>query len=243
MNTKRILSSVVTGLILTGSLAMAAPGNDRARSKAKVRAAKQTTTMTTGGKAAVRTRSFATGGNRAAIRTRSFATGGNRAAIRTRSFATGGNTGVARTRTTSNRSTVYVGGSRYGYSYPYRSYSSYGSYGYGYPYYSYGPSVSFGFGYPYSYGYYPYGYSSYYPYDYTYGYYGYNRSGYGAYANGSVVIQVQSRLARAGYYRGAIDGVMGPRTRYAIQAYERDHGLRADGAISRSLLRNMGLRY
>ncbi len=229
MNTKRILSSVVTGLILTGSLAMAAPGNDRARSKAKVRAAKQTTTMTTGGKAAVRTRSFATGGNRAAIRTRSFATGGN--------------TGVARTRTTSNRSTVYVGGSRYGYSYPYRSYSSYGSYGYGYPYYSYGPSVSFGFGYPYSYGYYPYGYSSYYPYDYTYGYYGYNRSGYGAYANGSVVIQVQSRLARAGYYRGAIDGVMGPRTRYAIQAYERDHGLRADGAISRSLLRNMGLRY
>jgi len=81
------------------------------------------------------------------------------------------------------------------------------------------------------------------PYDYTYGYYGYNRSGYGAYANGSVVIQVQSRLARAGYYRGAIDGVMGPRTRYAIQAYERDHGLRADGAISRSFLRNMGLRY
>ena len=200
--------------MLMGSVAMAAHGDDQARSKAKIRAAKQTTTMTTGGKAAVRTRSFATGGN----------------------------TGVARTRTTSNRSTVYVGGSRYGYSYPYRSYSSYGSYGYGYPYYSYGPSVSFGFGYPYSYGY-PYGYSSYYPYDYTYGYYGYNRSGYGAYANGSVVIQVQSRLARAGYYRGAIDGVMGPRTRYAIQAYERDHGLRVDGGISGSLLRNMGLRY
>src|SRR6266850_507778 len=37
MNTKRILLSVVTGLILTGSLAMAAPGNDRAGSKAKVR--------------------------------------------------------------------------------------------------------------------------------------------------------------------------------------------------------------
>src|ERR1700731_4166578 len=194
MNTKRILTSVVTGLILTGSLAIAAPGNDRARSKTNVRAAKQTTTMTTRGNAAVRTRSFATSGNTAAVRT-----------------------GTVR-----NRSTVYGGGNRYGYSYPYRSYG----YGYGYPYYSYGPSVSFGFGYPYS-----------------YGYYGYDRRGYDTYANGSIVIQVQSRLARAGYYHGAIDGAMGPRTHYAIRAYERDHGLRTDGAISGQLLRNMGLRY
>jgi hypothetical protein len=240
MNTKRTLISVVTGLILTGSLAMAAHGNDQAqaRSKANVRAAKQTTAMTTRGNASVRTRSFATHGN-AAVRTRSFATREN-TAVRTRSFATGGNTTAVRTRPARNQ-TVYVGGSRYGYSYPYGSYG-YG-YGYGYPYYSYGPSVSFGFGYPYSYGYYPYGYSSYYPYDYSYGYYGYNRPGYNTYANGSIVIQVQSRLARAGYYHGPIDGVMGPRTHYAIQAYERDHGLRVDGAISGSLLRNMGLRY
>src|SRR5438309_3682832 len=238
MNTKRILTGMVTGLILTGSLVMAAPGNDRARSKANVRAAKQTTTMTTRGNAAVQTRSFATRGN-AAVRTRSFATREN-TAVRTRSFATSGNTAAVRTRTASNR-TVYVGGSRFGYSYPYRSYG-YG-YGYGYPYYSYGPSVSFGFGYPYSYGYYPYGYSGYYPYDYSYGSYGYNRPAYNTYANGSILIQVQSRLARAGYYRGAIDGVMGPRTHYAIQAYERDHGLRVDGAISGQLLRNMGLRY
>jgi hypothetical protein len=206
MNTKHILTGVVTGLILTGSLVIATPGNDRARSKTNVRAAKPTTTMTTSGNTAVRTRSFATSGN----------------------------TGVARTRIASNRSTVYAGGSRYGYSYPYRSY------GYGYPYYSYGPSVSFGFGYPYSYGYYPY--DSYATYPYSYGYYGYNRPGYNSYANGSIVIQVQSRLARAGYYRGAIDGAMGPRTHYAIQAYERDHGLRVDGAIGGQLLRNMGLR-
>jgi Putative peptidoglycan binding domain len=216
------LIGVVTGLILTGSLAIAAPGDDRARSKANVRAAKQTTTMTTRGNTAVRTHSLATREN---------------TAVRTRSFATSGNTGVARTRIASNRSTVYAGGSRYGYSYPYRSHG----YGYGYPYYSYGPSVSFGFGYPYSYGYYPY--DSYGTYPYSYGYYGYNRPGYNSYANGSIVIQVQSRLARAGYYRGAIDGAMGPRTHYAIQAYERDHGLRVDGAIGGQLLRNMGLRY
>src|SRR5260370_6210312 len=236
MNTKRILIGVGTGLRLTGALVMAAPGNGRARSKANGRAAQQTTTMTARGNTAVRTRSFATRGT-ATVRTRSFATRGD-TAVRTRSFATSGNTAAVRTRTASNR-TVYVGGSRFGYSYPYGSCGS----GYGYPYYSYGPSVSFGFGYPYySYGY-PYGYYGSYPSDYSYGYYSYDRSGYGGYANGSVVIQVQSRLARAGYYRGAIDGVMGPRTRYAIQAYERDHGLRVDGAISGSLLRNMGLRY
>src|SRR5207249_11392348 len=131
MNTKRILSSVVAATMLTASVAIAAHGNDQARSKTKVRAAKQTTTMTTRGKAAVRTRSFATRSN---------------AAVRTRSFVTGGNTATVRTRTARDRSTVFVGGSGYGYSYPYSSYG----YGYGYPYYSYGPSVSFGFGYPYS---------------------------------------------------------------------------------------------
>ena len=224
MNTKRILSSVVAATMLTASVAIAAHENDQARSKTKVRAAKQITTMTTRGNAAVRTRSFASRSN---------------AAVRTRGFVTGGNTATVRTRTARDRSTVFVGGSRYGYSYPYGSYG----YGYGYPYYSYGQSVSFGFGYPYSYGYYPYGYSSYYPYDYTYGYYGYNRPGYNTYANDSIVIQVQSRLARAGYYRGPIDGAMGPRTHYAIRAYERDHGLRVDGVVSGQLLRNMGLRY
>jgi len=167
MNTKRILSSVVTGLILTGSLAMAAPGNDRARSKANVRAAKQTTTMTTGGHAAVRTRSFATGGN-TAVRT---------GTVRNRSTVfIGGNTTAVRTGTVRNRSTVFVGGSSFGFGYPYYSY------GFGYPYYSYG--------------YYPYGYYGYYPYDYTYGYY-YNRPAYGAY-NGSIVVQVQTRLGPSG---------------------------------------------
>lgn len=126
------------------------------------------------------------------------------------------------TRSFSGGSTVFVGS------------------GFGYPYYGYG------YGYPYSYGYYPYGY---YPYGYSYGYdyypsnysYGYYQPRHGY--NGSVVIQVQTRLARAGYYRGPIDGVMGPGTRFAIRAYERDHGLRVDGVISGPLMRNMGLRY
>ena len=54
---------------------------------------------------------------------------------------------------------------------------------------------------------------------------------------------LQVALTRLGYYRGPIDGIMGPGTSYAIRAYERDHGLRMDGVISGQLIRNMGLRY
>src|SRR6266545_2987864 len=61
---------------------------------------------------------------------------------------------------------------------------------------------------------------------YPYGYYGYNYgAGYGySDSSGSRVAELQSRLASAGYYHGAIDGIMGPATRRAIRAYERDHG-------------------
>ena len=152
--------------------------------------------------------------------------------------------GTSRTYRTGQAGTRYYSGSRYSgggrhYGGTGTSIVIGGGYGYGYPYYGYG------YGYPYSYSYYPYSYG-YYPYDsypYSYGYYSSSyRPGYG-YNGGSVVAQVQSRLARAGYYHGVIDGVMGPRTSYAIRAYERDHRLRIDGAISGPLLRNMGLRY
>ena len=65
---------------------------------------------------------------------------------------------------------------------------------------------------------------------YPYGYYGgYNYGGYGSGygygdSSGSRVSELQSRLARAGYYHGAIDGIMGPATRRAIRAYERENG-------------------
>jgi putative peptidoglycan binding protein len=230
MNTKCILLSLVAGAMFTGPLAIAAQGHDEVRSKAKVRAttkATATTTMRTGGSVTVRNRAVTTRGN-TMVRS---GTVRNRANV----YSGGGNT-VVRSGTVRNRNNVYVTGTRYGYS----SYPSYG-YGYSYPYYSYGPSVSLGFGYPYySYGY-PYDYyNSGYPYNYSYGYYGYSQPTYG---NGSVVIAVQTRLARAGYYHGPIDGIMGPATSYAIRAYERNHGLRMDGAISGPLLRNMGLRY
>ena|SRR5713101_7438232 len=86
--------------------------------------------------------------------------------------------------------------------------------GWGYPY------GYYGYGYPYGYGYgYPYGYDS--------GYQGSNYGGtsYGSdYPTHSRVAELQRRLAQAGYYHGAIDGILGPRTQQAIRAYERDHG-------------------
>jgi Putative peptidoglycan binding domain len=68
-----------------------------------------------------------------------------------------------------------------------------------------------------------YPYYGYYPYD----YYGDNDYGYGNAA--SRVVEVQRLLARAGYYHGSIDGIMGPQTRRAIRAYERDHNMPAYG--------------
>jgi hypothetical protein len=89
----------------------------------------------------------------------------------------------------------------------------------------------------YPYPYYPYGYGGY---GYQGGYYGYGyQNGYGV--NGSLVVQVQRRLASAGYYSGPIDGVIGSGTRRAIRSYERSHGLPIDGQIHRRLLATMGL--
>jgi hypothetical protein len=88
------------------------------------------------------------------------------------------------------------------------------------------------FGFPFFPFYYPY---PYYP-------YGYGRYGYqGGYGNKSSVVQLQQRLARAGYYHGAIDGIMGPATRRAIRAYERDHNMRAHGVIDGQRLTTVSL--
>ena len=54
-------------------------------------------------------------------------------------------------------------------------------------------------------------------------------------------IFVQLRLARAGYYHGAIDEVSGNATRQAIRDYQRAHSLPADGQIRGRLLTSMGL--
>ena len=116
---------------------------------------------------------------------------------------------------------------------PHRQYYSHGA-----PYYSHG------------------GYPSYYrPYSSYYGssYYGsgpslsvsVNRSYSPGYSQSSssddLAVDVQRELRRRGYYRGSIDGDVGPGTRAAIRAYQYDRGLSATGRIDRSLLRSLGI--
>lgn len=50
------------------------------------------------------------------------------------------------------------------------------------------------------------------------------------------VKSVQQRLAALGHSPGPIDGVMGPRTRAAIRAYQTANNLPADGQMSDALL-------
>jgi Putative peptidoglycan binding domain len=114
----------------------------------------------------------------------------------------------------------------------------------GYPYdYYYG----YGYGYPYNYGYYPYNYG-YNSYDYGYDQSGaydnsaYGQSGYSDQDANSTVAAVQDRLAREGYYRGQIDGVLGPETRHAILRYQSNHGLRVTGELSADTLNALGLQ-
>jgi hypothetical protein len=102
-------------------------------------------------------------------------------------------------------------------------------------------------------GFYPYGYGyGYYPYGGAYPYYdnGYYDDSYASneYSQNydsnadSSVSQVQSALAREGYYRGAIDGNFGQGTRSALRRYQRDHGLDVTGQINRPVIEALGLR-
>lgn len=53
--------------------------------------------------------------------------------------------------------------------------------------------------------------------------------------------QAQLRLARLGYYDGAIDGDFGPRTARAIRLYQAENGLAITGRLDNRTLRSLGI--
>jgi Putative peptidoglycan binding domain len=135
-----------------------------------------------------------------------------------------------------NRVFVFVDGSWWGlYPWDYYPYSSYG--------------------YPYDYGDYPYDYNDY-PYDYDYsgnpyGYYNYypysdndqpDYAGSGQAPADATVSSVQSKLARLGYYNGAIDGVLGDQTEAALANYQQDRDLSVSGTVDAATLQSLGIR-
>lgn len=55
-------------------------------------------------------------------------------------------------------------------------------------------------------------------------------------ASGRLVLRIQYRLAALGFDPGPLDGTMGSQTSQAITAYQRAHGLKADGIPTGALL-------
>jgi Putative peptidoglycan binding domain len=87
-------------------------------------------------------------------------------------------------------------------------------------------------------GYYPYDYYDYDPYDYD------DQSAYvdaDQYGNNATLSAVQSQLAKLGYYRGVIDGVVGDETQAALARYQEDHDLSVTGTLTAATLQSLGL--
>ncbi len=60
-------------------------------------------------------------------------------------------------------------------------------------------------------------------------------------SSGSVVTQIQKKLASEGYYKASIDGIYGSRTAAAVRSYQRDRGLKVDGICGPETLGALGI--
>jgi hypothetical protein len=56
-----------------------------------------------------------------------------------------------------------------------------------------------------------------------------------------VIAEVQASLQTQGYYKGEVDGLLGPLTREALTGYQSDHGLYTTAAIDEPTLASLGL--
>ncbi len=56
-----------------------------------------------------------------------------------------------------------------------------------------------------------------------------------------VIADVQAVLQEMGYYRGEVDGLLGPLTREALTAYQADNGLTTTAAIDQPTLDTLGM--
>jgi hypothetical protein len=65
--------------------------------------------------------------------------------------------------------------------------------------------------------------------------------GYNGLPPDQVIANVQSALQQQGYYRGEVDGLLGPLTRAAVADYQRDHGLYMTSTIDRPTLASLGM--
>lgn len=52
---------------------------------------------------------------------------------------------------------------------------------------------------------------------------------------------IQTKLKRWGYYKGAVDGIYGPKTREAVKYFQRKNGLAVDGIVGPKTARALGM--
>ena len=65
---------------------------------------------------------------------------------------------------------------------------------------------------------------------------------YSAYGSrGDEVREIQTRLAALGYYGGTIDGIYGTQTKKAVQKFQQDRGLTADGIAGKQTLNALNI--
>lgn len=60
-------------------------------------------------------------------------------------------------------------------------------------------------------------------------------------STGGEVSQIQTVLKQQGFYKGAIDGIYGTRTRDAVIAFQKANGLTADGIAGKNTLAKLGV--
>jgi hypothetical protein len=77
--------------------------------------------------------------------------------------------------------------------------------------------------------------AQYYPYD------GPIYAGHAAQPPDQVIAETQALLQQMGYYKGEVDGLLGPLTREALTAYQADSGLTTTAAIDEPTLDSLGL--
>jgi peptidoglycan hydrolase-like protein with peptidoglycan-binding domain len=56
-----------------------------------------------------------------------------------------------------------------------------------------------------------------------------------------VIADVQASLQEQGYYKGEVDGLLGPLMREALTGYQSNNGLYATGAIDEPTLASLGM--
>ena len=52
--------------------------------------------------------------------------------------------------------------------------------------------------------------------------------------------QIQTALKNSGFYKGQIDGKLGPQTKEAIKAFQKANGLKADGIVGKRTAEKLG---